>query len=297
MYPLGSPSAAPRQATTYPLGSPSAAPRQATALLSFVYCFGCYPPPIGWTISILSPSLIRVSAYCDRCATSRFKATAVNSRRILRWASSPSIVMSGGSSIGLPFTVTVMKKTARLSRKGAVQCRCLRVTFPSLELPSAGSRGPGPHPVLRKPPPATRSELYLSVELPCEGRRLGHRKLTDVVPAHVGGGPAALGSPVREERQPGGTRRALRSADHHPVRLVATEDRVDQRRQRALVPGGPHQRDLGHRPQVEVERGEVAAEARGVALHEIGHRTQGAQREGLVALLAQHDRQAQQPVD
>jgi GNAT superfamily N-acetyltransferase len=30
MYPLGSPSAAPRQAIEYPLGSPSAAPRQAT---------------------------------------------------------------------------------------------------------------------------------------------------------------------------------------------------------------------------------------------------------------------------
>src|SRR5262245_35808149 len=30
MYPLGSPSAAPRQASTYPLGSPSAAPRQAS---------------------------------------------------------------------------------------------------------------------------------------------------------------------------------------------------------------------------------------------------------------------------
>src|SRR5262245_31104417 len=31
MYPLGSPSAAPRQASMYPLGSPSAAPRQTTA--------------------------------------------------------------------------------------------------------------------------------------------------------------------------------------------------------------------------------------------------------------------------
>src|SRR5207245_7264217 len=29
------------------------------------------------------------------------------------------------------------------------------VVFPSLELPSAGSRGPGPQPVLRKPPPTT----------------------------------------------------------------------------------------------------------------------------------------------
>src|SRR5438445_4218816 len=46
------------------------------------------------------------------------------------------------------------EKTAHLSRKGCGPVMP-RVAFPSLELPSAGSRGPGPHPVLRKPPPAT----------------------------------------------------------------------------------------------------------------------------------------------
>src|SRR4030095_9760803 len=134
--------------------------------------------------------------------------------------------MPAGNSIGLPFTVTVMKKTAHLSRKGAVQCRCLRVAFPSLELPSAGSRGPGPHPVLRKPPPATRSGLYLSVELPCEGRRLRDGKRADVLPADVGGGLAVLGSPLGQEWHAGGGRRGLRRAHHHAVRLVAPEHRV-----------------------------------------------------------------------
>src|SRR6185295_1661123 len=50
------------------------------------------------------------------------------------------------------------EKTAHLSRKGCGPVLVRRAAFPSLELPSAGSRGPGPHPVLRRPPPATRPD-------------------------------------------------------------------------------------------------------------------------------------------
>src|SRR5438445_11780014 len=42
------------------------------------------------------------------------------------------------------------------------QSGCGRVdaVFPSLELPRSGSRGPGPHPVLRNPPPTTTIGVY-----------------------------------------------------------------------------------------------------------------------------------------
>src|SRR6185295_14707385 len=181
---------------------------------------------MGWTISTLSPSFRGVSAYCDRRVTSRFRATAVNSRRTFRCESRPSTVRPGGSSIGLPLTVTIMKKPHAF-REGCGLV-VLRVAFPSLELPSAGSRGPGPHPVLRKPPPATRSGLYPSVELARERVRLGHRELADVVLAHVGGGPAADGGPPGQERQPRGGGIALGRAHHDPVRPVAAEHGVQE---------------------------------------------------------------------
>src|SRR5437773_10775000 len=36
----------------------------------------------------------------------------------------------------------------------------VRVMFPSPALPGSGSRGPGPHPVLRNPPPTTPGRVY-----------------------------------------------------------------------------------------------------------------------------------------
>src|SRR6185437_2491741 len=203
---------------------------------------------MGWTISTLSPSFRGVSAYCDRRVTSRFRATAVNSRRTFRCESRPSTVRPGGSSIGLPLTVTIMKKPHAF-REGCGLV-VLRVAFPSLELPSAGSRGPVPHPVLRKPPPATRSGLYPSVELACERLRVGHRQLADVVLAHVGGGPSVDGRALGQQRQAGGARRALLGAHHHPVGLVASDNRAEQRGERGPLPRPPHQGDLRHRPQV-----------------------------------------------
>src|SRR5690242_1424762 len=207
---------------------------------------------MGWTISILSPSRISVVPYCDRRVTSRFRATAVNSRRTFRCESRPSTVRPGGSSIGLPLTVTIMKKPHAF--RGGCGLVVLRVAFPSLELPSAGSRGPGPHPVLRKPPPAMRSGLYPSVELACERLRVRHRELAGVVLAHVGGGPSLDGRALGQERQARGRGRALLGPDDDPIRLVAAVDRAEQRGQGGPVPRPPHQRDLRHRPQVEVER-------------------------------------------
>src|SRR5689334_17158583 len=179
---------------------------------------------MGWTISTLSPSRSSVLAYWARRATSRFRATAVNSRRTRRCASRPSIVRPAGSSIGLPLTVTIMKKPHAFRRGCGLVV--LRVAFPSLELPSAGSRGPGPHPVLRKPPPAMRSGLYPSVELACERLRVRHRELAGVVLAHVGGGPSLDGRALGQERQARGRGRALLGAHHHPVGLVASENRA-----------------------------------------------------------------------
>src|SRR5260370_33665969 len=96
-----------------------------------------------------------------------------------------------------------------------------RVALPSPECPSAGSRGPGPHPVLRNPPPARRSGLYPSVELARERLRLRHRELADVVLADVGGGPTAHGGPLGQERQPPGGGVAPRRAPRYPVPLGA----------------------------------------------------------------------------
>src|SRR5581483_6372250 len=60
-YPLGSPSAAPRQAIAYPLGSPSAAPRHATAGprtcdRGWADAPGGHPPPVSVNGSWLASS-------------------------------------------------------------------------------------------------------------------------------------------------------------------------------------------------------------------------------------------------
>src|SRR5207247_68496 len=48
--------------------------------------------------------------------------------------------------------------------KGAAVIR--HVVFPSPALPGSGSRGPGPHPVLRNPPPTTNETEYIAVRWP-----------------------------------------------------------------------------------------------------------------------------------
>src|SRR4030095_15243186 len=113
-------------------------------------------------------------------------ATAVYSRFTLRWSRSPSTLSPSGSCISLPLTLTTIKNR---TSTGAVGRRSgPAVTFPALEFPRAGWRGPGPHPVLRRPPPAPRVELYPSVELASQRSRVCHGEL-----AHVAAGGAARG--------------------------------------------------------------------------------------------------------
>src|SRR5215472_2436272 len=248
---------------------------------------------MGRTISILSPLLRRVSAYCVLGVISRLMATAVYSRLTLRWSRSPSMLSPSGSSTSLPLTLTTIKKP-HLVGCGSSTLKS-RVAFPSLELPSAGSRGPGPHPVLRGPPPAPRAGLYPSVELGGESGRLRHGELADVAAADIGGGLAIDGGALREEGQTDGCCRSRGRGDHQTIRPEPLERDGDQR------PGvgalRPHKGDLGDGAKVEVERGQIASEAGGVARHEVGHRSERFRRDRLVALLAEEDGQSQQPVD
>src|SRR5262245_17848755 len=84
---------------------------------------------------------------------SRLTATAVYSRLTFNSVSSPSTVVPRGTSIGLPLTLIVIDTNGRAFSMGAAVWIDVVTVFPSLELPRAGSRGPGPHPVLRNPPP------------------------------------------------------------------------------------------------------------------------------------------------
>ena len=66
-----------------------------------------------------------------------------------------------------------------------------------------------------------------------------------------------------------------------------------------LVPSsipGPDERDLGGRAEMKVERAEIAAEARRVASHEVGHRPKDLERERLEPLLAVVEGETEQPV-
>src|SRR6266487_4407694 len=71
---------------------------------------GSYPPPMGLTISTLSPSLRRVSAYWVLGVISRLSATAVYSRLTLSCARRASTLSPSDSSMGSPFTSTRIKK-------------------------------------------------------------------------------------------------------------------------------------------------------------------------------------------
>src|SRR5712692_7202869 len=249
---------------------------------------------MGRTISTLSPSLSRVWAYWVLGVISRLSATAVYSRFTLSCSSRASTLRPSGSSMGSPFTSTRIKNrtpSGAVEKDGLV----LPVAFPSLELPSAGSRGPGPHPVLRKPPPATTAGLYPSVKLCGEGRGLRHGQLADEVAADIGGRLAVHRRAIGQEGQPRHARRPRRRADHEAVGHVAGESRLDERRR--IAGAGPDERDLGHGPELEVERGEIAPEARGIAAHEVGHGAQGLEGQLLVAVLAEEDGEPEEPLD
>src|SRR5206468_11020405 len=161
-------------------------PSQSDVSYIWSSAFSCvtHPPPMGRTISTLSPSLSTAVAYSAFGVTSRLSATAMYSRRTRSRCKRSSIVTPSGRSIDLPFTLTTIKENR--TSNGCGRWMLGRDAFPSLELPSAGSRGPGPHPVLRKPPPAAHYGLY-TVELAAKllGRR--DRRLAHVVAAHVGG--------------------------------------------------------------------------------------------------------------
>src|SRR5207253_477352 len=249
---------------------------------------------MGLTISTLSPSLRRVSAYWVLGVISRLSATAVYSRLTLSCARRASTLSPSDSSMGSPFTSTRIKNR---TSSGAVEKPgfVLSVAFPSLELPSAGSRGPGPHPVLRKPPPAMTAGLYPSVKLSSEGNRVGDGQLADEVATDIRGRLPVHGRALRQERQPRPSGRARRRARHETIGHVAAECRLDESPR--IAGAGPDEGDLGHGSQLEVEGGEIAAEARRVAAHEIGHGAEGRQGPLLVAILAEEDGEPQEPLD
>src|SRR5215510_8155477 len=91
---------------------------------------------------------------------SRLTATAVYSRLTFNSASRPSTVVPRGTSIDLPLTLIVIDTNGRAPSMGAAVWIDVVTVFPSLELPRAGSRGPGPHPVLRNPPPTANEVKY-----------------------------------------------------------------------------------------------------------------------------------------
>src|SRR5207249_10765117 len=86
-------------------------------------------------------------------------ATAVYSRLTFRRVSRLSTVSPGSTSIGLPLTLIVTDTNGRSPRAGAAVIPSAAV-FPSPALSGSGSRGPGPHPVLRNPPPTTDEVEY-----------------------------------------------------------------------------------------------------------------------------------------
>src|SRR5882762_9342086 len=109
---------------------------------------------MGRTISTRSPSRSATEAYDAFGVISRFTATAVNSRLTARCVRRASTLSPSATSISRPLTVIFIEtKTAAPPVEGAAAS--VRAVFPSPALPGSGSRGPGPHPVLRIPPPTT----------------------------------------------------------------------------------------------------------------------------------------------
>src|SRR5256885_11733596 len=125
---------------------------------------------MGLTISTRSPSRSVVAAYSLFGVTSRFTATAVYLRVTPRWVRSPSTLIPSATSMSLPFTEIFISKNGRAPSRVRP---LVVVVFPSLELPSAGSRGPGPHPVLRKPPPGPPAEYNPTANRPTKANRAG----------------------------------------------------------------------------------------------------------------------------
>src|SRR5262245_58149300 len=172
-----------------------------------------YPPPIGLTISTRSPSRSTVASLALFGVTSRFTATAVYWRLTLSCTSSPSTFKPSATSRSFPLTTIFINKTAASPRR--VRPFLSPAVFPSLALPSAGSRGPGPHPVLRNPPPTTSRGVYHR-----GSGRSGERQLA-----------AGLGHHPRQRAV-----YPLRSwADHHGSRAHVERLGIAPRRRRAAV--------------------------------------------------------------
>src|SRR5437763_12749918 len=125
---------------------------------------------MGRTISTRSPSRSATEAYDAFGVISRFTATAVNSRLTPRCVRRPSTLSPSATSCSLPFTTIFISKTAA-PLGGAAAIRQALAVFPSLELSRAGSRGPGPHPVLRNPPPTATLGVYHRTISPLASRR------------------------------------------------------------------------------------------------------------------------------
>src|SRR5262245_47108879 len=86
--------------------------------------------------------------------------------------SNASTEVPGGTSIGLPLTLIMIDTNGRAPSMGAAVWIDVVTVFPSLELPRAGSRGPGPHPVLRNPPPTANEVEYTRPRPPRRARPL-----------------------------------------------------------------------------------------------------------------------------
>src|ERR1051326_2915283 len=114
---------------------------------------------MGRTISTLSPSESFTAPYSLFGMISRLTATAVYSRLMLSVSSRPSIVMPASTVFGCPFTTMFTNTNGRSPRRVRPLDSPLTV-FPSSALPESGSRGPGPHPVLRNPPPTANEGEY-----------------------------------------------------------------------------------------------------------------------------------------
>src|SRR3989441_3388683 len=150
------------------------------------------PPPIGRTISTLSPARSIVAPYSCLGVMSRLTATAVYSRLIPSCARRPSTLSPSATSMSLPFTTILINDKRPLPFW--VRPPILRLTvFPSPALSGSGSRGPGPHPVLRNPPPTadSRSIRPLWRRRASSVRRAGRRQ------GSPGPAPARRACPAR----------------------------------------------------------------------------------------------------
>src|SRR5262245_57994821 len=205
------------------------------------------------------------------------------------------MVIPSDSSIGLPLTTTVMKKPHR-GGCGLVE-QSLRARVPFAGIIQSRFEGSRAAPGSQETSPRDASALYPSFELTGEVVGRGHRQLADVAPAQIRGRLSVYRAPLGQQGYPGRCAPIFRSAGHDLARQVASEHFPEQRPCARLIGrGGPDERNLRRRPEMKIERTEIAAEARWMASHEIGHRTEHFERERLELLLAEIERETEQPL-